>query len=41
MEMDSQKAFRIFLLTGLPQAFSYSQAVKRREERNGEKPRRQ
>lgn len=40
MEMDSQKAFRIFLVTGLPQAFTYSQAVKRRERRDEEEPRR-
>ena len=40
MALDSEQAFRIFLVTGLPQAYTYSRAVKREEEREGPKPRR-
>ena len=40
MELDSQQAFRIFLITGLPQAYTYSRAIKREEERKAPKPRR-
>ena len=29
--LDSEQAFRIFLLTGLPQAYTYSRAARRRE----------
>lgn len=37
MALDSQQALRIFLVSGLPQAYTYSQAVKRQEERAGQK----
>lgn len=40
LELDSQQAFRIFLITGLPQAYTYSRAIKREEERKAPKPRR-
>lgn len=40
MALDSEQAFRIFLITGLPQAYTYSRAVKRQEERKQSKPRR-
>ena len=40
MELDSQQAFRIFLITGLPQAYTYSRAIKREEERKEPKTRR-
>ena len=39
MALDSQQALRIFLVSGLPQAYTYSQAVKRQEEREGQKAR--
>lgn len=39
MALDSQQALRIFLVSGLPQAYTYSQAVKRQEERAGQKAR--
>lgn len=37
--LDSEQAFRIFLITGLPQAYTYSRAVRREEERRQTKPR--
>ena len=40
LALDSEQAFRIFLITGLPQAYTYSRAVKRQEERKQSKPRR-
>lgn len=44
MALDSEKAFRIFLVSGLPQAYTYSRVIRRQEEREGKdggkKPRR-
>ena len=40
MALDSEQAFRIFLISGLPQAYTYSRAMKREEERKEPKPRR-
>ena len=37
--LDSEQAFRIFLITGLPQAYTYSRAARRREEEGHTKPR--
>lgn len=42
MALDSEKAFRIFLVSGLPQAYTYSRVIRRqeeREERREKKPR--
>ena len=33
MALDSEKAFRIFLVSGLPQAYTYRRVIRRQEER--------
>lgn len=33
MALDSEQAFRIFLASGLPQAYTYSKVLERREAR--------
>lgn len=40
MALDSEQAFRIFLISGLPQAYTYSRAIKRQEKPEEPKPRR-
>lgn len=44
MALDSEEAFRIFLVSGLPQAYTYSRVIRRKEQREekdgAEKPRR-
>lgn len=43
MALDSEQAFRIFLVSGLPQAYTYSRVIRRQEEREDKdrpKPRR-
>lgn len=41
MALDSEQALRIFLVSGLPQAYTYSQAVKRQKAREDGQKRRQ
>lgn len=36
MELDSEEAFRIFLVSGLPQAYTYSRVIRRKEQREDE-----
>ncbi len=36
MELDSEQAFRLFLITGMPQAYVYSCMEHRREQENEE-----
>lgn len=33
MKLDSKEAFRLFLATGLPQAYTYGRAARRQERR--------
>lgn len=36
MELDSEQALRLFLVTGMPQAYVYSRMERRREQENEE-----
>ena len=40
MALDSKQAFRIFLISGLPQAYTYSRAIRRQEPSERPKPQR-
>ena len=39
MKLDSKEAFRLFLATGLPEAYTYGRAARRQERREATKQR--
>lgn len=39
MKLDSKEAFRLFLATGLPEAYTYGRVARRQEQREAKKQR--